>query len=795
MSSGHAQGDGVLAPSRGSRVWPWLLVPVALLPDLGAVLPLRSYYFRDFTLGFYPLRLFQARELLAGHMPFWNPYLHEGAYALPAFYPLDLLHVVWPSAAFVSWLLTLHLPLAALLAYALARDLGRSKPAAFVGGSIYALGGYALSCLNLYVFLQALAWAPLLALALRRAAARGRRWIVLAAAVLALSLSTLALELVAQALAVALLVTFGRENLQDTPAARAATRTIGAVLLGCGLAAVPVCVTLAVLQDAPRGGGFSASEAVAFAVPPVGFLQTLVANLFGSLARPLETWWGGRFFPGGFPYIASAYVGPLALALVPCGLAARSRRERLLLGGAILVACAYALGPAGGLWTLMHDWPFVRMFRYPCKALFTAHMLTALVATAGADRLRAGHGWHTFAWIAGLLAAVCAAVGAAPLLQPALLADWLFLDARALNQLRAELPLDAARSAAVALLGVGLAWAARSGRVPAPRATALVALVTALDLARAGAGLNPQVPATFFDLLPGLRDAQLGTAGSGRVFPSPALRSHTFRAWLDSYPPGADAWAFWVDRQTLDPYTNLIDRVETAATVDRTGFVAQPSELHGADYAPGRIAAVLPRLRNAAVTRILSLDPLLADGLALRAAVPLPRTPLRIHVYEVEDAWPRAYVACRARVVSTPAEAGAVPYAAGFNPRRDVALESAPDRPPGFIDRCATGQVRAGGASAAGRERWSVESDGPGWLVIRASHARGWQAAIDGRPVPVLRANGRQRAVPLPGGRHDVELRYVPPGLQVGCALTGAALLAALGLAVASPRRPPLSTT
>ena len=86
--------------------------------------PLRSYYFRDFTVTFYPLRLFQARELAAGRWPFWNPYVQEGAFALPALYPPDLLHVFWPGPAAVSWLLTLHFPLAAVAAYWLARELG-----------------------------------------------------------------------------------------------------------------------------------------------------------------------------------------------------------------------------------------------------------------------------------------------------------------------------------------------------------------------------------------------------------------------------------------------------------------------------------------------------------------------------------------------------------------------------------------------------------------------------------------------------------------------------------------------
>ena len=69
-----------------------------------------------------------------------------------------------------------------------------------IGGAVYALCGFTLSTLNLYVFLQALALAPLVAGTLRRAATRGGRAVIVAAAVLALALTTLAVEFVGQAL-------------------------------------------------------------------------------------------------------------------------------------------------------------------------------------------------------------------------------------------------------------------------------------------------------------------------------------------------------------------------------------------------------------------------------------------------------------------------------------------------------------------------------------------------------------------------------------------------------------------
>ena len=168
--SGPAPCDRVAAEPAWTRWLPALLVPAAVLPDLAAALPLRTYFFRDFTVTFLPLRLFAAQELRAGRFPFWNPYLFEGTFQLPSLYPPDLLHALWPGPVFVSWLLTMHLPLAALAAYWLSRELGGSRVGAFLCGVVFVLGGFALSCLNLYVFLQALALAPLVVGCLRRTA-------------------------------------------------------------------------------------------------------------------------------------------------------------------------------------------------------------------------------------------------------------------------------------------------------------------------------------------------------------------------------------------------------------------------------------------------------------------------------------------------------------------------------------------------------------------------------------------------------------------------------------------------
>jgi uncharacterized membrane protein YfhO len=90
---------------------------------------------------------------------------------------------------------------------------------------------------------------------------------------------------------------------------------------------------------------------------------------------------------------------------------------------------------------------------------------------------------------------------------------------------------------------------------------------------------------------------------------------------------------------------------------------------------------------------------------------------------------------------------------------------------------------------AAERIRIEAESPGAGLLVVADAFWPGWKATVDGRPVPIQRADLLVRAVRWPAGKHLLEMSYQPPEVTLGIAVSAAAALVAVGLGLWARRR------
>ena len=152
---------------------------------------------------------------------------------------------------------------------------------------------------------------------------------------------------------------------------------------------------------------------------------------------------------------------------------------------------------------------------------------------------------------------------------------------------------------------------------------------------------------------------------------------------------------------------------------------------------------------------------------------------LRASVYRNERALPRAFVVDRSRVVTGNA-ARRLLRDGGIDYRREVLLESelgAGDRPEASAS-ATPGDVRI---LRYRDERVDLETEAPGrrLLVLTDAWFPGWTATIDGRDVPVLRADVAFRAVSVPAGRHLVAFEYRPASVRTGAWISGIALAVA----------------
>ena len=712
-----------------------IVAVVAALPFARGLLNGHAFFFRDLSLHFFPLRRFALDGLRAAELRYWNPYLHEGIPSPfpPISYPLELLQLLRPDEWGLSMVLALHVPLAALAFMALGRHLDLDPMAAAAGSLVYALGGFSLSTLNLYVYAEAMAWAPLVILGARRAAGGGARDVALGAIATAMAWSTVGTELVLQSFLVAAVLSW-----PSSPRRAALLRVAGVLLLGLGLSAPTTGVMSGVVAVSERGRGFTTAVVLAQSVHPLTLLQVVIGDFYGDLSDVANRWWGENFFPRGFPYFLSLYLGAATLAAAVVG-ARWGRALRLPLVVLALLAVVVCLGRWGIIGPVVEALPPLRRLRFPTKAFFTVHLAVSLLAALGVDALASGRrqawGWLAAAGLAlgGLLVAALLLPALAPGFVRYFVAGffpaeepWPVREAQLAHMLR-----DAATGGAVALGAAGLALVVLRGRVRPGLAVAGLAALLAADLLRTGAGLNPMVTASFYRLSPEMT-AQLPVLRDGsRLFVCEPVRTRAYWVGRALHPENHEAWTFETYRETMTPDFNLLAQLPTALSDDLTSLVplgATPGGELGCD----RIDLLTGRLRAAGVGHVVSLDALTDPSLREHAIVAPSRiAPVAIHIYDVDPRGPG-----RLALVGAPG--------AGVPGRAEL--------------------VR----SSSDVVEIQVDAETPATLVLRDGYAPGWRAWVDGVPTPVSTAEGHYRAVPVAAGRHRVRLAYQPPGLRAG---------------------------
>jgi hypothetical protein len=324
----------------------------------------------------WPLRHLTAAALIAGRLPFWNPYVllglpHAANPQTVLFYPCSILGFLLPAVTALVWDQILHLLWAGLGAFLLARSARLPRAAAAALAAAYALSPFLIYRVTAGIptLVAALSWAPWAWLA----------WLSGSASLLA---GVFALQffsghpqfLVINAAAMGLWSAARPSRLKLW--ARLAAGACGAL----ALAAAQWLPTLELLRGSNRAD-WPAQFRAAYSLRLQDLLLWLSPGAFGT---PLNGGWDDAisvFYESG-----GVWLGVIALSLAFVGLA----RSRARLAPTLLVAlgAVLALGANGPLAPLLNA-PGFSFMRTPSRWSFLSLWGLWLLAGAGARALSA----------------------------------------------------------------------------------------------------------------------------------------------------------------------------------------------------------------------------------------------------------------------------------------------------------------------------------------------------------------------------------------------------------------------
>lgn len=165
------------------------------------------------------------------------------------------------------------------------------------------------------------------------------------------------------------------------------------------------------------------------------------------------------------------------------------------------------------------------------------------------------------------------------------------------------------------------------------------------------------------------------------------------------------------------------------------------------------------------------------------AAYYLPRPGLvyedgKTRVYLNEGYFPRAFVATEASIVADEAAAlaAAREHADELDQHVFLELENQPP-PPDLGSPAASSSVVTITSYRLNEVELKATMAASGFVVLSDTYYPGWRVTIDGRPVPVYRANALVRAVYVPAGEHTIRFFFRPADFLAGAGISGVTLL------------------
>ena len=724
------------------------LLPYWLLLTFGAIYVTDDIFASDIFNGELPGRVLIGQLIRQGQVPLWTSQLCSG---LPLTggvgEPIGLaaFSLLSPAAA-LDLLLIVLLLVAAHGTYGLARRFGADRPGALLAGLAFAGSGYVACQLKHLAIVSTVVWLPVGLGLLDRAFAPDRAAVVPPESThddpsVAPTLARRAVFLAAFGLVFAEQVlagfpqsayicglTYGsfavfraftnRQRLGRVPLSLL-------VLVGLGIAtAIGVAAGAVVLLPLSELGAVSDRSqalgwewATGLAYWPRNVLTFLVPYINGDISD--GTYAGGNIFWEDYGYVGAA---TFLLALYG---AARDWRRPLVAFSIAMTMVAYmiVLGPATPVFRLVYLLvPGMKVFRFPTRFLIVVELGLALLAGVGLTRLGSV--------LEGRLSKVAPS---APRMVVLALVLGTVLDLF-VHQPRQN-PMVSAHAWLAPPQSVEFVRAdTKQPRTFTPKHQELHRL--AFSMAHGWTNLNP-----YFQL----RDVLEPNTGGG----------------------------FW-DMPSVDCYSGIAPRWYVDVWGDHNRYGNVVSQLARV-YPPGPSLQVRPALLN--VLRAYGVSHLLSIFAVDGAELPLVRHDNLAYIYRVDGAARVRFVRA-ARHVKDDDDAAARLLDVAFDPDREVLLHEAPETLGPTVEQVdGDGAVATQARAVITREdshQLLIEAEAPadGFLLLADTFYPGWIAELDGKPVPIYRANLSVRAIQLPKGRHDVRFLYEAPEFFRGLRIT-----------------------
>jgi hypothetical protein len=765
----------------------------------------------------YGFRDFAAQSLRSGlGFPQWNPYLFGGLPYVAAmhgdiFYPTFLLRLIMRTDLAMTWGFIIHTFLAGAFTLGFLRAVGLKAWPAALGALAYMLSGpiasYASPGHDGKLFVSALL--PLGLWMLIRAIRDARYW---AWGVFALTVGLAVLSphpqllqfmlLVCGSFALFLVWQHGLEspavdenNAADTSAQNGrvafdvrfvVTRlgtALAMVVVGACIGAVQYWPVLGYVNVSPRANGREFAFAAQFSMPPEELINTYLPQFSGIL----DAYWGRNGI-----HLHSEYLGVVVLMLAPLAFGTGARRA--------LSRFWLAVGVVSLLWALGEFTPFfhvvyfiipgTRYFRAPSTMFFVTTFSMCTLAALGLERLlnraasakflvRYAAAWLTFGVVMLILAysgvlitfaqSIGRSISSAKGFDPIGFSRFIQTNTRAID-------IGALRSLVTVVIACAALFAFAKNKLKPAAFAALLVITCAVDFwtisKRYWIFSEPASVLYRSDLITEYLNKQ---QQPGRVFVY--SKTADLRAMYDPFY-GATGFGmgtgFMVhDIRSVTGYQgNAIARYEELAAGN--GYINPAFWAH----------------EN---VRWLYTNMEIADTVMKKVIGPIQNAAgSNAFLYEMPGNNPYAWVATKA-VVLDDLSAGRAVLNSTYD-QHSIAMFDSSSKirggPPRAVPEpsAITTTVTKFGAGFADIALSAPSTEGNA-LVISENYYPGWNALVDGKSVPVTRANFNVLGIQLPTGARNISLRFEDPRYATGkivtwLALVLTALLIGIGLAL-----------